>query len=719
MHTALPKTTFVVFFVLAAFIGKTQLQITTQTNAQALAQRLVGDGITVSNVTITGSNLSTGYFKNVGGTQLGLDSGIVLSTGRVLTAGTLYGLNGPQTNLASTTLNTNGDPQLSALINNVVTYDATILEFDFIPIGDTVKFRYVFSSDEYPTFTCSDFNDVFAFFLSGPGIPGTKNLALVPGTNIPVAINSINSGTPGGGNNIATCNAMGPGSPFTQYFVNNTGNANLTLNGHTTILNAISSVQPCQTYHLKIAIADVFDHSYDSGVFLEAKSLISTPLQIINANPVANGLPYMVEGCTNGAIKISRLKKQPSPQTINLFFAGTAINGIDVQTIPSSVTIPANDSIVTVPINSIADNITEGVEQLKIYVSYSSCGVATNVFADSITINLRDQLNALIATQPSACTPVTGSITLNVPATSGAPPYRYSLNGGTFQPGNVFSALAAGNYIVNIQDTSGCAFSSVIAVPLNNTLQVSVFPGDTTVCSGATFTPRVISSNSAATFSWTPSSGLAAPVPGVPFIPAITVPNVNTRYIVTSTLGQCQAKDTINVTSITGATANAGPDVTVIAGDQVQLQGSGSAGTYLWSPATGLSATNVLKPFASPTATTVYTFQVTSPQGCTASDFVQVNVVPYCVKPMEAFTPNGDGINDLWMVTNGTCLKAAKAEVFNRYGAKVFESQDYKNNWDGTYKGDPLPDGTYYFVITYQLINSKTVYLKGNVTILR
>jgi gliding motility-associated-like protein len=86
---------------------------------------------------------------------------------------------------------------------------------------------------------------------------------------------------------------------------------------------------------------------------------------------------------------------------------------------------------------------------------------------------------------------------------------------------------------------------------------------------------------------------------------------------------------------------------------------------------------------------------------------------------MEAFTPNGDGINDYWIIAEGGCLSFARAEVFNRYGHKVYESRDYKNNWDGTYKGSPLPDGTYYFIITYQLINGKPVYQRGNVTILR
>jgi len=101
------------------------------------------------------------------------------------------------------------------------------------------------------------------------------------------------------------------------------------------------------------------------------------------------------------------------------------------------------------------------------------------------------------------------------------------------------------------------------------------------------------------------------------------------------------------------------------------------------------------------------------------TDDVVLTVIPYCVKVMEAFTPNGDAINDLWLVTNGNCITNIKASVFNRYGSKVFESNDYKNNWNGMYEGKALPDGTYYYVISFTLINGKQVILKGNLTILR
>ena len=97
-----------------------------------------------------------------------------------------------------------------------------------------------------------------------------------------------------------------------------------------------------------------------------------------------------------------------------------------------------------------------------------------------------------------------------------------------------------------------------------------------------------------------------------------------------------------------------------------------------------------------------------------------VTVLPYCLNPNGAFTPNGDGIYDTWFVTDGTaCLSNVEVHVYNRYGNKVFESSNYHNDWKGTYNGAPLPVGTYYYVIKYTLINNKVIILKGNVTILR
>ncbi len=424
-------------------------------------------------------------------------------------------------------------------------------------------------------------------------------------------------------------------------------------------------------------------------------------------------MPYVIEGCTNGSIIISRQKKFPFPQPVNLAFTGTAINGIDVQIIPSSVIIPAGDSILTVPFIPIPDNIVEGIEFLKVYITFGSCGTASAFYADSLTINIRDQLTGTAAVVPSNCSNNSGSITLTVPAGNGTAPFQYSINGGNFQNSNVFSGLSQGTNIVTIRDSSGCVHNIVSSVPLANNLVVDARPSDTSVCVGATFTPRIISA--ATSYSWTPTTGLSSSTIAQP---VITVGNSNVQYIVTAQLGACVAKDTINVTTLLPPVISAGPDLIIINGDQIQLLATAGAGTYLWTPSTGLSATNILKPFAAPTVTTTYTLKATSTQGCVSTDDVKVTVLN-CVDPMNAFSPNGDGINDVWMVNLGACFKTAVVEVFNRYGNQVFKDNAYANNWNGTYKGKPLPDGTYYYIVTINLINGKKTYVKGNVTILR
>jgi gliding motility-associated-like protein len=711
MYSLYFRSLVISLLVLTAPAVNAQLQMTPSSVANQLAQKLVGEGVTISNATISGSTLSSGFFKNLGGNNIGLDSGIVLSTGRVQTAGTDYGLDGIPSNFASTANGTPGDAQLSALVNGLTSNDAMILEFDFVPKGDTIKFRYVFSSEEYPEFACSGFNDVFAFFISGPGIPVTKNIALIPGTNIPVAINSVNNNT----TEDPECTSMGPGSPFPQYYVANAANATSTLShdGHTIVFTAISAVTPCQTYHLKIAIADVGDQSWDSGVFLEAGSLSSPPLQIIENNiPTTNGTSFITEGCTSGSITIARGKKLPTPQDVVINFAGTALNGTDISLIPSTVTIPANDSFVVVPITAIADNVMEGPEVFKMYVAVGGCvGGSTS---DSVIIEIRDQVFATATTVNANCSGSSGQISVSVPAFSGVGPYSFSLNGGNFQPGNSFSNLGEGNYIITVKDSTGCVYNMNTPVALTDNLTLTVFPADTSLCKGASFTPNVTSNGTS--FSWAPSTGLSNPAIKQPLI---TVNN-NTSYIVTASLGNCTRQATVNATVFAGVTVSAGPAVTSILGAPVQLNGSSNQpGTYMWTPPTGLSATNILNPFAAPLTTTTYQLKVTTANGCVDSSSVTVTVIDKCDEPMIAFTPNGDGINDLWLVTNPNCLRSAQVEIFNRYGALVYKSDNYQNNWDGTYKGKPVADGTYYYLLKYRMINNNVVQKKGNVTVLR
>lgn len=379
----------ILFFISAS----AQLSVQNAASAQALAQKLVGDGVTISNISFTGNLLMAGSFAANPNVGLGIDSGIVITNGRARTYNGGPGVDGDGSDFADNVLADNpwdlaGDASLANAIGFPVAQlkDAAILEFDFVPLGDSIRFRYVFSSEEYtpqyacPSTTGNNFNDAFAFFISGPGFPAAQNIALVPNTTTPVSIFTINNVTSLG---IPIC----PNNP--TYFVDNTSGIYFTHDGHTKVLTALAKVQPCQTYHLKLVISDVGDDAFDSGVFLEAKSLSSNATQLINltqTDPVS-GTSYLVEGCATGSLNIKRMAKGPFPLVINLTYGGTAVNGVDVQPLPASIIIPANQDSVLLNIFPIMDLVPEGIETLKIY---TLAGCAAGLPTDSTMIQLRD-----------------------------------------------------------------------------------------------------------------------------------------------------------------------------------------------------------------------------------------------------------------------------------------------------------------------------------------
>jgi gliding motility-associated-like protein len=263
------KSSFRAFlFLLLLFptLANAQLTLSSGLSAAQMASILAGPGVQISNAVITSP---TNYYSsfNASGTNLGLTNGLLLTTGDFSVAV------GPNNQQGAATVDINpGDATLQA-IAGVNTYDAAVLEFDFIPQNDTIEFKYIFASEEYPEYVCSTYNDLFGFFISGPGIMGTQNLAIIPGTSTPVAINAVNSGTSGSNAN--------PNSPcnlsYSNYYVDNTNGTTIQYDGFTTVLTAFAIVIPCQTYHLKIVVADAGDADYDSGVFLQAGSLSSRP----------------------------------------------------------------------------------------------------------------------------------------------------------------------------------------------------------------------------------------------------------------------------------------------------------------------------------------------------------------------------------------------------------------------------------------------------------
>ncbi|GAB2532249.1 Ig-like domain-containing protein [Rufibacter soli] len=187
-----------------------------------------------------------------------------------------------------------------------------------------------------------------------------------------------------------------------------------------------------------------------------------------------------------------------------------------------------------------------------------------------------------------------------------------------------------------------------------------------------------------------------------------------TTYYVRAVVQNCASEMVAVKANIPAPTANAGPDVTIITGRFAELEAKGGI-SYSWSPSLGLSDDKIANPVARPTTTTTYTVTVTTPDGCTSSDQVTITVLPPVEVP-NGFTPNGDGINDVWDLPGLSNYPNSQVEIFNRWGNKVFESRGYEKPWDGRLNGQPLPAATYYYLIR---LDDKESPLTGNVTLIK
>jgi gliding motility-associated-like protein len=317
------------------------------------------------------------------------------------------------------------------------------------------------------------------------------------------------------------------------------------------------------------------------------------------------------------------------------------------------------------------------------------------------------------------CPGLTGTVSITNPVTGAVYKWYATATGGsplaTGLSYTISNLAATTNFYVESTTPYNCIVPNRIQTVAQTANLITVKTNnDTSVCSGKPVFISTISNG--INFSWSPATGLSNANIANP----IATPAVTTQYVVTATLASCLIKDTLLITVFPDPAADAGPDLVIILGDQIALQGIGSAGNYLWTPNINLTNPAILNPVASPQANTLYKLTVTNSNGCARADSMLLTVLSPCINPVNAFTPNGDGIHDKWVVTIGTgCIIKMEAAVFNRYGSRVYESKDYHNDWDGRYNGKPLPDATYYYVIKYFLINGKVITSKGDVTILR
>jgi trimeric autotransporter adhesin len=534
-------------------MASAQLVLNNSATAAQLVSNLLGPGVTATNITYTGAAGAKATFTCSGSCSLGFPGGIMLSTGSA------SGATAPASVFQNTNNNTAGDAQLNSIVAPQLTQDAAILEFDFTVASDSVKFEYIFGSEEYNDFVNTPFNDVFAFYISGPGIVGSQNMALIPGTATAVSINNVNNGGPYAGVSSGPCTNC-------AYYVDNVGGANFFLDGHTTTLVAKAKVQPCQLYHMKIAIADVSDGAYDSDVFLKQGSFSALgPITVYaNGTPIPNGGLYYACAGTN----------------VNLCLSQAPTYNWSTGDVTQCITVNQQ-------------NLTpNGI--------YEAIFVGPNCFGFS-------QVQVIFVTPTATITP-SGPVDLcpggNVTLTANAGNSYLWSNGATSQSINV---SAAGTYTVTVTVGAGCsATSTPVTVTVGSaTAQIN---GVLSLCNGANTT---LTANAAQSYLW--NTGATSQ--------AINVTAAGTYTVTVTQAGGCTATTSANVTVNPNPVPSITGNLSICQGTNTNLDAGAGFATYLWN--TGASTQTI-----TPSTSGTYTVTVTNASGCSASTTASLVVNP-------------------------------------------------------------------------------------------
>lgn len=832
-------TSLLILAVLLVLGAPVQAQLVlngTQTPQQLVQNMLVGPGVVVSNVEfnfVLGNTVNSqiaGF--NATGTTMGLDEGVLLCTGDVEVA---LGPNDMEDASLTTEDNFISDVDLDALAIDLV-FEPAILEFDFVATGDSIKFQYVFASEEYLEYVDTEFNDVFGFFLSGPGITGpytgnAVNLAVVPGTTDVVSVNTINNVTNSG---FYIDNGTGFEPPY------NGSDTYIQFDGFTTPLTARSAVQCGETYHIKLAICDVGDPEWDSGIFLIRNSFGATPSANITIE-VPDPSGTLVEGCGEALVTITR-SGTSGALVVPLSYSGSAL-AADLTALPTSVTIPAGSSSVQFSLSALLDGLSEGSEQLVVEAGLTSpCSGGALI---SATLDIADATGLEVSIAPPMLDCNIGSYTLTAAGSGGGGDLTYAWSNGTVGSSIQVAAISA-SYTVTVTDACGATATATVQVdPGASTITVSIAPPVVDCETGtATLTAAALGGSGTYTYTWsTGATGASTQVPvdgathtvnvaddcggSASATVEVVVPSGNVSVVIAPAVVDCangtaqltavanggggvytfawstgQIGNTVQVeanigsisvsaTDACGATGSAsttvtapanfslGGDTIICAGTAAELSTGQEGLPHLWN--TGSVAASILVEEAGTYTVTVedgdcitrdtiivllyaplratpmalcsgetgyvtwdevpasvswwdggtqvqrafdvpgtYGYTLVDPRGCQTVDSLSVAMMeddlPYIPN---AFTPNGDGVNDSWSVAGQVPL-TTRLTVFDRWGGEMHTSNAGELLWNGDVRGAPAPDGVYVYRFVYrsECVQGERAVL-GHVTLLR
>ena len=632
---------------------------------------LLGGGIIASNHSYQGDSVQIGYFDATN-TNLGINSGIVMATGDIIVLDPFY------TGFGATISNIVTDPDLLNVANSVPPLlpspftnsftvgsinDVAVLEFDFVPTSDSLSFEYVFGSEEYFGFENSQYNDVFGFFLSGPGISGpfsspafhpngSVNLAIVPGSSpeLPITISSVNSVTP----------------INDQYFVDNTGGLDTiaSADGYTTVLTAYAAVQCGETYHIRLAIADGTDPGLSSFVWLQAGSFASPLLEIVDDL-----------GLDSTVLEI------PCNSTITL----TANGGV-------GATYEWYDSSGMFSTNS---NVT--VSSGEYWVTATSFGCP--IVSDTIIVNSQSAPTVSLGNDYTiACNTI---ININPIVNGGSGDYSYLWNNNSTDS---TINVGGGNFSIKVTDNLTNCFALDTIIITEQSQPNTILSGGGSICEDGTTVEIDFVFDGILPWDLEFYNGLDTIIRN-------NLNNNNYSYV-THQEGNYQIISVIDnnncVSNISGSASvvlNQMPEASInikefilYIGDTLYLELLNSYSTYQWYNQNDELISN--NPILNVFEQGEYYVFVIDENGCSDySNSTVVNVVPRSeIFVPNSFTPNSDKHNELFII-HGQNIKSFSLKIFDRWGDLLFESNDINKYWDGFYLGKKVEQNKYMYQI--------------------
>lgn len=629
--------------------------------------------VVVSNVAVSGGNFATGEnswgFFSGSGTTFPFQNGVILATGKINNAP------GPNAYLSDDggNMGWDGDTDLNQALGLSNSFNATVLEFDFVPLGNTISFDFIFSSEQYllnPNPNQCDFTDGFAFLLKEVGSSTYENLAVVPNTSIPIRVNTVRGrGTICPAANQEYFDAFNEFEHPTNY------------NGQTKVLTARGNVIPGNTYHIKLVIADEGNHRYDSAIFLGGGSFnlgvdLGEDRTFLRDNPVCATENIVLNATTQGAT--------------NYIWK---LNG---------AVLPGQNSN-TLSINSPHDPVNEsGIYEVEVYVSGILCGNDTIEieFAPEITVNQTsfvqcDNDGAQDGIRSFELYNLVDDIFPNLPSDFDVSFYFDPSDSSPLPNFYQNSVPYTQTIYAKFNKYQNCY--AAIPITLNvNTFEDNILNEIIGYCAGNSV--ELEADSGYPFYQWETGENSQSIIVNTPGNYIVTIGNsLNCTKQKTFTVVPSEIATIENIEISDFSESNSA---------LIEVIGSGD---YEYS----LDGINYQdEPLFTNLEPGEYTLFVNDKNGCgTQIDNFYILGYP------NFFTPNGDGFNDVWQIKNldKRGFENAKITIFDRYGNLIKQINNPNDFWDGTLRGNNLLSQDYWFVLA--LPNGKTI--RGHFSLIR